>query len=130
MTDPRHQGPYDPIDPNGAPRSPYTDPGAEPRPINTTVVRSGSNGGLIAAGVIAVLLVISLIYFASGPATDPGTTATIPDAGVTEEGAPAGTNVAPTDETAPAEQAPAEQPAAPAEGGSETAPAEAPAANQ
>lgn len=129
MTDPRQQQPYDPIDPNGAPRTPYTDPAADSRTTNTTVVRSGTNGGLIAAGVIAVLLVISLIYFASGPATDPATTATIPDEPVTEESAPAETNAAPT-ESAPAEEAPAEQPAAPAEDGGETAPAEAPAANQ
>ena len=130
--DPNRPNPADPLDP----RSPYSDPAADPRIANQTVVSpSGGRGGLIAAGVIAVLLVIALIAFSSGPSTDPGTTAVIPDA--TEESAPAGDTAAPEaaapeepaapapEATTPLEEEPAgEAPAAPA-------PAEdAPAANQ
>lgn len=123
MTDPRTPDPrLDPGHPDGprvAPHSPYSDPAADPRIVNENVVRTGESGrgGLIAAGVIAVLLVIGLIAFSSGPATDPGTTAVIPEQ--TQE-------MAPAPEAAPADPAPAvpleEAPAAPAD--------EAPAADQ
>jgi len=83
------------------------DPIMAERPMATS-----GRGGLIAAGVIAVLLVIAVIAFSSGTATDPGTTAVIPDQ--TEETAPAPTapGVTPTQPTAP-ETAPA-QPTEPA----------------
>lgn len=58
---------------------------------------------LIAAGVIAVLLVIGIVAFTSGPGTDAETTATIPPAGQ-EEIVP---GAAPAD--------PALEPAAPAQ---------------
>lgn len=131
MSDPRSVDPRDPARPGE--RSPYndptySDPAAEPHVANQTVVRpSGGRGGLIAAAVIAVLLVIALIAFTAGPSTDPGTTAVIPEQ--TEGTAPAA-----PDATAP-EAAPSDaEPAAPVE---ETAPAEeaapageAPAADQ
>lgn len=120
-TDPRYVDPGHPDAPRVAPHSPHTDPAADPRVVNETVVHNSSGrGGLIAAGVIAVLLVIALIAFSSGPATDPGTTAVIPEQ--IEEMAPApAPEAAPAEPTAPA--APLEEaPAAPAD--------EAPAADQ
>lgn len=128
MADPRNPDPHkaDPadIDP-AAPRSPYSDPAADPRIANQTVVQpSGGRGGLIAAGVIAALLVIALIAFSTGPSTDPGTTAVIPD----ETTEPAAPSAAPPTETAPAPDATTP---APTEQAPTTPPAgDAPAANQ
>ena len=109
MTDPQNPDPRR-ADPN-APPPPFNDPAADPR-LNDyqPVPASSGRSGLIAAGVIAVLLVIALIAFSSGPATDPGTTAVIPDQ--TEETAPApdaAPELAPAtpDATAPAGEAPA-----------------------
>lgn len=99
--------------------SPYRDPVMEPRVTTQTVVQpSSGRGGLVVAGLIAVLLIVALIAFTSGTTTDPGTTAVIPEQA--EEVSPA-----PTPEAAPAEikeapavpsgDAPAEQAPAPAE---------------
>ena len=104
MTDPRIPDPRDPASPtytDPIPGAPYREPAADPRIANQTVVqpRSGSSG-LIAAGVIAVLLVIALIAFTTGPSTDPGNTAAIPDQ-TTSEPAPA-----PAPEAVPATPAP------------------------
>lgn len=97
-------------------RPPHTDPtlsdpALDPALSDRHVHPAGSGrGGLIAAGVIAVLLVIAVIAFSSGTTTDPGTTAVIPDQ--TEETAPAPapeatpTQPAPTD-TAPTDTMPA-----------------------
>lgn len=70
------------------------DPVMAERPMATS-----GRGGLIAAGVIAVLLVIAVIAFSSGTTTDPGTTAVIPDQ---------------TEQTTPAPTAPEAVPAQPA----------------
>ena len=129
MADPRNIDPdrRDPLDPQI--QSPYTDPAADPRVANQTVVQpGGGRGGLIAAGIIAVLLVIALIAFSTGPSTDPGTTAVIPEDGAaTTETAPA-PEAAPADDAAPAPEAtaPLEEETAPAAPAEE----EAPAANQ
>jgi hypothetical protein len=126
MSDPRTPDPRDPTRPaytDPIPGAPYREPVADPRIANQTVVQpSSGRGGLVAAGVIAVLLVIALIAFTTGPSTDPGTTAVIPDQ-TTEEMAPAPEAVpaAPApDASAPIEEAPAD--AAPVDG--------APAADQ
>lgn len=122
--DPRRVDPGHPDGPRVAPRSPYTDPAADPRVVNETVVHnSNGRGGLIAAGVIAVLLVIALIAFSSGPGTDAGTTAVIPEQ-QNEQTAPA---PAPEAAPAPAEEA---APAAPVEEEAPAAPADEPAPNQ
>lgn len=73
------------------------DPIMAERPMATN-----GRGGLVAAGVIAVLLVIAVIAFSSGTTTDPGTTAVIPDQ--TQETAPAPTapGVTPVEPAAPA----------------------------
>lgn len=123
MTDPRIPDPRDPASPaytDPIPGAPYREPIADPRIANQTVVqpRSGQ-GGLIAAGVIAALLVIALIAFSTGPSTDPGNTAAIPEQPV-EQTAPAPEAAPAPGVTAPMEQAPSD--AAPAD--------EAPAANQ
>lgn len=55
------------------------DPAADPRLDSYDRPRGSRRSGLIAAAIIAVLLVIALIAFTTGPATDPGTTAVIPD---------------------------------------------------
>lgn len=132
MTDPRLSDPRDPARPtytDPIPGAPYRDPAADPRIANQTVVQpSSGRGGLIAAGVIAALLVIALIAFSTGPSTDPGTTAVIPDQ-TTDEMAPApapeAAPAAPSEPATPAPTAPLEQ--AP----SDAAPAdEAPAADQ
>src|SRR5690606_33210100 len=74
MADPRAPDPRN-VDPT-APHAPYSDPAADPLLTDhRPVTRGGSRGGLIAAGVIAVLLVVALIAFSSGTTTDPGTTA-------------------------------------------------------
>lgn len=106
--DPRRQGDPRPEDARVSPNAPYSDPAADPRIANPARMRSGgSRTGIIVAGIVAALLVIALIAFSSGPATDSGTTAVIPQ----------------QSETAPApEAAPGEQPAAPL--------GEAPADNQ
>lgn len=100
-------------------RPSHTDPALDPavQRVNDPIMAerpmaTGGRGGLIAAGVIAVLLVIAVIAFSSGTTTDPGTTAVIPDQ--TEETAPAPTapGVTPTQPTTP-ETAPA-QPTEPA----------------
>ena len=129
MSDPRTPDPRDPRDPTYSdpiPGAPYRDP-ADPRIANQTVVTpSSGRGGLIAAGVIAVLLVIALIAFTSGPSTDPGTTAVIPNQ--TTEGMAPAPEAAPADPAAPAPdaQAPLEE-----EAPADAAPAEeAPAADQ
>lgn len=120
IPDPRHADPAYPHDP----ASPYRDPAADPRIANQTVVQpSSGRGGLIAAGVIAVLLIVALIAFSTGPSTDPGTTAVIPEQ--TEE-------MAPAPDAAPPAPAPTEEaPAAPAPMDAAPPPAdEAPAADQ
>lgn len=103
MSDPRIPDPRNP-DPT-APRPPYGDPAADPRLSDYPVspARSSGRGGLIAAGIIAVLLVVALIAFSTGPETDPNATATIPGQ---EETMPA---PAPAPGVAPADQLPAEQ---------------------
>ncbi|MBX9464985.1 MAG: hypothetical protein KL840_18815 [Aquamicrobium sp.] len=116
--DPRRVDPGHPDGPRVAPRSPYTDPAADPRIVNETVVHNrNGRGGLIAAGVIAVLLVIALIAFSSGPGTDAGTTAVIPEqTEQTTEPAPApAPEAAPAEDTAPAAPVEEEAPAAPAD---------------
>lgn len=98
MTDPRIHDPR-PADPNFPAQAPYSDPAADPRLADGKPIHPGSGrGGLIAAGVIAVLLVVALIAFSTGPATDPGTTAVIPDQGGEMAPAPA-----PAPSPAPAE---------------------------
>lgn len=122
MADPRtpeqrqYVDPAHPDAPRVMPQSPYSDPAADPRIANQTIVTpSSGRGGLIAAGVIAVLLVIGLIAFTSTPGTDPGTTAVIPQTDVEP--------VAP--EAAPAEpMAPAPAPAAPTDQAPSAAPAD------
>lgn len=106
MTDPRIPDPRV-TDPN-APRPPYSDPAADPRLTEYPVTPGTGRGGLIAAGVIAVLLVVALIAFTAGPGTDPDATATIPP-GQIEETVPApAPGVVPMEPAAPAEQ-PADQ---------------------
>lgn len=83
MNDPRNPDPR-PVDPayedRAHTRPPYTDPALDPILSDPHVHPAGSGrGGLVAAGVIAVLLVIAVIAFTSGTTTDPGTTAVIPD---------------------------------------------------
>lgn len=80
MSDPRSPDPR-PIDPNTPYIAPsaYSDPAADPRIADRPLPAERGRGGLIAAGIIAVLLVVALIAFSSGPSTDPGTTAVIPD---------------------------------------------------
>ncbi len=106
--DPRHQGdPLYPDAPHAGPNPPYSDPAADPRIANQTIVQPRSGrGGIIIAGIVAALLVIALIAFTSGPATDPGTTAVIPEQ--------SGETIPPTD-TAPAPEAAPSAPAAPIE---------------
>lgn len=125
MADPRSNDPRqyaDPTHPDGPrvmPHSPYQDPAADPLIANQTVVApSSGRGGLIAAGVIAVLLVIGLVAFTSQPGTDPATTAVIPENGsvVTPapevQPAPAAPTVAPeAAPAAPADNAPTAAPA-------------------
>ena len=103
--DPRIPDPHH-TEPN-PPQSPYRDPATDPRLNDYQPLPSGTGrGGLIAAGVSAVLLVIALIAFSTGPATDPGTTAVIPDQ--TEETMPApAPEAAPTEPAPPADEAPA-----------------------
>lgn len=92
--DPRHTDPNHPGSPEFRPDSPYNDPATDSRLSDyPPVTTGGGRGGLIAAGVIAVLLVIALIAFSTGPATDPGTTAVIPEQG--SEPAPAPLDGAP-----------------------------------
>lgn len=120
--DPRRVDPGHPDGPRVAPHSPYSDPAADPRIVNETVVHNRSGrGGLIAAGIIAALLVIALIAFSSGPGTDPGTTAVIPEQ-QSEETAPA-----PAPEAAPAQPA---EPTTPPAQEAPAAPTDEPAANQ
>lgn len=75
IPDPR---PNDPDTPYVA-SSAYSDPAADPRIADRPLPAERGRGGLIAAGIIAVLLVVALIAFSRGPSTDPGTTAVIPD---------------------------------------------------
>lgn len=123
MNDPRTPDPRDAVRPAHAdpmPGAPYRDPAADPRIANQTVVQpSSGRGGLIAAGVIAALLVIAVIAFSTGPSTDPGTTAVIPDQSeeIVPAPAPEAVPTAPTapapDAAAPVEQVPTnEAPAA------------------
>lgn len=109
MTDPRSTDPR--LDPNvPRPGAPYSDPAADPLINDRPIPADRGRGGLIAAGVIAVLLVIALIAFNTGPSTDPGTTAVIPEQ---SEQAPA--NDAPSaTPTTPDATAPAPAPATPA----------------
>lgn len=90
MTEPRNPDPRNP-DPRPTDpaygdrmhaRPPYTDPAIDPLTdpvLAERPMRTNGRGGLIAAGIIAVLLVIAVIAFSSGTVTDPGTTAVIPD---------------------------------------------------
>ena len=108
MTDPRVPDPRhtDPTYPQGSPHMPppYGEPGSDPRLSDRPVDSPSGRGGLIAAGIIAVLLVIALIAFSSGPTTDPGTTAVIPEQSEGMTPAPE-QPAAPQDTTpAPAEQ--------------------------
>lgn len=82
MSDPRNHDPrvVDPNYPQASP-SPYSDPAADPRIVDRPIQADRGRGGLIAAGVLGVLLVIALIIFSTGPGTDPGTTAVIPEQG-------------------------------------------------
>lgn len=91
MSDPRFDDPRrgaPPPPPEGHPDAPPSalDPAADPRLDGYDRPRGSRRSGLIAAGIIAALLVIALIAFSTGPATDPGTTAVIPDQ--TEDTAP------------------------------------------
>ncbi|MEO3387159.1 hypothetical protein [Mesorhizobium sp. CAU 1741] len=127
--DPRHQGdPLSPDAPHAVPNAPYRDPAADPRIANQTIIQpSSGRGGIIIAGIVAALLVVAVIAFTSGPATDPGTTAVIPE---TTESAPVD-DAAPATEAAPSEPAaPVEEPAAPADDAPAAPADEAPAANQ
>lgn len=64
-------------------RPPLSDPAADPLYVDPTLadrpINTRGRGGLIAAGIIAILLVIAVIAFSSGTMTDPETTAVIPD---------------------------------------------------
>lgn len=113
MADPRSPDPRDPIDASSleapilTPHAPYSDPAADPVIANRAGMKPrGGAGGWIAAAVIAVLVVIAAIAFTSGPGTDPGTTAVIPDqsddAVPTPQASPAipGTEVPPASPTA------------------------------
>lgn len=122
MTDPRNPDPRhdDPVyEDRLHARPPYTDPAdtlADPalqrandpllsdRPMPTS-----GRSGLVAAGIIAVLLVIAVIAFSSGTVTDPGTTAVIPDQ--TQDTVP----TTPAPEAAPVDPAPQPAPAQPFE---------------
>ena len=116
MADPRHNDPRDADLPPlpGHPDAPlsYRDPAADPRLATYEAPRSGGRSGLIAAGIIAALLVIALIAFSTGPATDPGTTAVIPEQ-QGEEFAPPAMDEAPAAvpeaEVDPAAPAPADE---------------------
>lgn len=116
--DPHTPDPTRPADPDLAGR-PYADPAADPR-IGQPYAEpsSGGRAGLVAAGIIAVLLIIALVAFSTGPGTDPGTTAVIPDQ--SEQAAP------PQDAVPPASPPAAEAPAAetPAPEATPPAPAE------
>lgn len=121
MNDPRHTDPrsHDPA-PMDPAASPYRDPVVEPRVSTQTVVQpSSGSGGLVAAGLIAVLLVVALIAFTSGTTTDPGTTAVIPEQGEEMAPAPEAAPAAPTETdaapAAPMGEAPIEETPAPAE---------------
>lgn len=92
MADPRSPDPRE-THPDFTPQTsmqepPYGDPLREPHLANRPDYPNRGRTGLIAAGVIAVLLVIALIAFSTGPATDPGTTATIPEQNETMSPAP------------------------------------------
>jgi hypothetical protein len=124
MADPRSNDPRqyaDPTHPDGPrvmPHSPYQDPAADPLIANQTVVTpSSGRGGLIAAGVIAVLLVIGLVAFTSQPGTDPSTTAVIP---------PQSGEVTPAPEVQPAPAAPTVAPQVAPEAPVDNAPTAAP----
>jgi hypothetical protein len=129
MVDPRRNDPHrpDPIDPLDPAADPvYREEAADPRVSHHTVVNTTRSGGdrfgLIAAGVIAVLLVIAVIAFNMGPSsTDPGTTAAVPEAGQTMESAPAPTTG--SDDLGAAPAAPLDEGAVPAPE-TEAAPAE------
>lgn len=105
--DPRYTDPV--YDDRLEARPPHADPALDPaRRVNDPVMAerpmaTGGRGGLIAAGVIAVLLVIAVIAFGSGTTTDPGTTAVIPDQTETAPAptAPGVTPAEPTDPAAP-----------------------------
>lgn len=90
MSDPRiddpRRAPPPPQDQQEPVRS-ALDPATDPRLDGDDGPRGSRRSGLIAAAIIAVLLVIALIAFTTGPATDPGTTAVIPDQ--SEDTAPA-----------------------------------------
>lgn len=91
----------EPADPALDPLARVNDPVLADRPMATN-----GRGAWIAAGIVATLLVIAVIAFSSGTATDPGTTAVIPDtmeqttpAPVTPETAPvAPSNVPPANQ--------------------------------
>jgi len=107
--DPRYTDPVydDRLQARPADADPVLDPAA--RRVNDPVMAerpmaTGGRGGLIAAGVIAVLLVIAVLAFGSGTMTDPGTTAVIPDQTETAP-APTAPGVTPAEPTQPAEPA-------------------------
>lgn len=100
--DPGLEPPLDPaLDPAWDPAQRAIDPLLAGRPAAT-----GGRGGLIAAGIIAALLVIAVIAFSSGTATDPGTTAIIPDRTEQTTPAPTAPGVTPVQ---PSDAAPANQ---------------------
>lgn len=114
MTDPRNPDPRhtDPAyEDRLHTRPPHTDPAMDPLKTDPILserpMQTSGRGGLIAAGIIAVLLVIAVIAFSSGTATDPGTTAVIPDQ--TQETTPGTTtpDAAPQEPAAPLGTAPA-----------------------
>lgn len=82
MSDPKFDDPRrapSPLQDQKEPPHSALDPAADPRLDGYDGPRGSRRSGLIAAGIIAILLVIALIAFTTGPATDPGTTAVIPD---------------------------------------------------
>ena len=92
-------------------RPSHTDPALDPavQRVNDPIMAerpmaTSGRGGLVAAGVIAVLLVIAVLAFGSGTMTDPGTTAVIPDQTETAP-APTAPGVTPAEPTQPAEPA-------------------------
>lgn len=101
-------------------RPPLTDPAADPQYVDPILADQPANargrGGMIAAAIIAVLVVIAVIAFSSGTVTDPETTAVIPPVENEQTQTPAQTPTQPNEavpaqpdvpvETAPATPAP------------------------
>lgn len=110
---PDSRPPVDPIAvhpdaPNVMPHEPYSDPAADPQIARQPVPPRSNIGGLMAVGVIAVLLIIAVIAFGSGPGTDPATTAVIPDQQDQMVPTPSASPAIPSTEVEPSAPAPAE----------------------